>query len=69
MTQGAYYIVSETTEDRFGEADNLVDALRLARNLVQESQTGDPLLIEHDGRVVRQFVLTPEGIVEEVPVG
>jgi hypothetical protein len=68
MTRGAYYIISETTEDRFDEADSLDEALRIARSLVKESQAGDPVSIEHDGRVVRQLVLTSEGVVEEIPV-
>ena len=68
MTRGKYYIISETTEDRFDEADSLEEALRIARELVKESQAGDPVSIEHNGRVIRQFVLTPEGEVEEEPV-
>jgi hypothetical protein len=68
MTRAAYHIISETTEDRFDEADSLDEALRIARGLVKESQAGDPVSIEHNGRVIRQLVLTPEGEVEEVPV-
>ena len=68
MTRGTYYIISETTEDRFDEADSLEEALRIAGELVKESQAGDPVSIEHNGRVIRQFVLTPEGEVEEEPV-
>ena len=68
MPQGTYYIISETTEDRFDEADSLDEALRIARDLVKESQAGDPVSIEHNGRVIRQLVLTPGGEVEEEPV-
>ena len=68
MTQGTYYIVSETSEDRFDEADSLEAAVRIARDLVRESQAGDPVSIEHNGKVIRQFVLTPDGVVEEEPV-
>jgi hypothetical protein len=68
MTPGTYCIISETTEDRFDEVDSLEEALRIARELVKESQAGDPVSIEHNGRVIRQFVLTPEGEVEEEPV-
>ncbi len=68
MSQGTYYIVNETTEDRFDEADSLEEALRIARDVVKESQAGDPVSIEHNGRVIRQLVLTPEGEVEEEPV-
>jgi hypothetical protein len=69
MTRCAYYIISETTEDRFDEADSLDEAIRIARGLVKEGQAGDPISIEQNGRVIRQLVLTPEGVVEEVPVG
>ncbi len=68
MTRGSYYIISETTEDRFDEADSLDEALRIARDVVKESQAGEPVLIEYHGRVIRQLVLTPEGEVEETPV-
>jgi hypothetical protein len=63
-----YYIISETTEDRFDEVESLEDALRIARDVVKESQAGDPVSIEHNGRVIRQLVLTPNGEVEEEPV-
>jgi hypothetical protein len=69
MTRGAYYIVSETTEDRFDEAASLDEALRIARGLVKESQPGDPISIEHNGKVIRQLVLSAEGEVEEELVG
>lgn len=65
MAHGTYCIISETTEDRFDEVENLDDAIRIARGLVKESQAGDPISIEHNGRVIRQFVLTPQGVVEE----
>jgi len=68
MTRGTYYIISETTEDRFDEVDSLDEAMRIARNLVKESQGGDPISIEHNGKVIRQLVLSPDGFVEEVPV-
>jgi hypothetical protein len=68
MTRGTYYIISETTEDR-DEADSLEEALQIARELAQESESGDPVSIEHNGRVIRQLVLTPEGEVEEEAVG
>jgi hypothetical protein len=69
MSRGTYYIVSETTEDRFDEANSLDEALRIARSLVKECPAGEPISIEHDGQVIRQLVLTPEGNVEEEPVG
>jgi hypothetical protein len=69
MTRDAYYIVSETTEDRFDEADTLEEALRIARELVKEGQADGPVSVEHCGRVIRQFVLTPAGVVEDARVG
>jgi hypothetical protein len=66
--RSTYYIISETTEDRFDEVDSLDEALRIARGLVKEGQAGEPVSIEHNGRVIRQFVLTPEGQIEEAPV-
>ena len=65
MTRGTYFIVSDTTEDRFDETDSLDEAIRIARDLVKERETGDPILIEHNGRVIRQLVRTPQGVVEE----
>jgi hypothetical protein len=69
MSRSTYHIVCETTEDRFDEVDSLDEALRIARSLVKESPTGDPVSIEHNGRVIRQFVLAANGNVEEEPVG
>jgi hypothetical protein len=68
MTHGTYYIISETTEDRLDEADSLEEALQIAQELVKESQAGDPVSIEHNGRVIRQLVLTPDGEVTDEPV-
>jgi hypothetical protein len=65
MNSNAYSIISETTEDRFDETDNLADAIRIARNLVREIQTGDAISIEHRGRVIRQLVLMADGRVTE----
>jgi hypothetical protein len=65
VSHGTYYIISELTEDRFDEVDTLDDAIRVARTLVKKNPMGDPISIEHNGRVVRQFVLTSNGVVEE----
>jgi hypothetical protein len=65
MNPNAYCIISETTEDRFDEVDSLDEALRIARAVVRESQAGDPVSIEHRGRVIRQLVLMPDGRVSE----
>ena len=63
MNVNAYCIISETTEDRFDEAGSLEEAIRIARALARESQAGDPVSIEHRGRVIRQLVLMPDGRV------
>jgi len=68
MTQGTHYIISETTEDRFDESDSLEEALRVARDLVKVRQAGDPVSVKHAGRVMRRFVLIPDGEVEKEPV-
>ena len=68
MRTDLYHIISETSEDRFGETISLEEAVRLARSLVREGQTGDPVSIEHRGKVVRKLVLTPGGKVAEEEV-
>lgn len=65
MLSDAYCIISETTEDRFDETDNLEEAIRIARTLVREGPAGDPVSIEHRGKVIRQLVLMPDGRVKE----
>lgn len=65
MKPSAYCIISETTEDRFDEVDSLEEAIRIARAVACESQAGDPVSIEHRGRVIRQLVLMPDGRVAE----
>ena len=65
MNANAYCIISETTEDRFDEVDSLEEAIRVARAVARESQAGDPVSIEHRGRVIRQLVLLPDGSVSE----
>jgi hypothetical protein len=65
MNPNAYCIISELTEDRFDEAATLEEALGLARHLAREGMAGDPISIEHRGRVIRQLVLMPDGKVSE----
>ena len=65
MNPKAYCIISETTEDRFDETDSLEEAIRIARAAARQSQAGDPVSIEHRGRVIRQLVLLPDGSVSE----
>jgi hypothetical protein len=65
MTMYPYYITSENTEDRFDSTDNLQEAIRIAREVAQQGQAGDPVCIEHKGKNIRQFVLMHNGKVEE----
>ena len=65
MISDAYCIISETTEDRFDETESLEEAIRIARSPVREGQAGDPVSIKNRGKVIRQLVLMPDGMVEE----
>ena len=58
-------ITNESTEDTFDSTDNLQDAIRIAREVAQQGQAGDPVCIEHKGKNIRQFVLMPNGEVAE----
>jgi hypothetical protein len=60
-----FYIVSEDTEDTFDSADNLQDAIRIAKEVAQEAPAGEPVCIEHEGKIVWQCVLMPDGKVAE----
>ena len=65
MNMAQFHITSENTEDTFDSTDDLQDAIRIAREVVQTEQAGDPVNIEHKGMVIRQFVLMPDGKVAE----
>jgi len=69
MISNAYCIISETSEDRFDETDSLEEAIRIARSVVREGQAGEPVSIEHRGKVIRQLVLMPDAEVEEEAIG
>src|SRR5882724_2374041 len=68
MRNDLYHIISGTSEDRFDRTDTLENALRIARSVVKRvGRVEEPVLIEHRGYIIRQFVLTPEGqVVEEI---
>jgi hypothetical protein len=68
VPHAAYHIVNETTGDCFDEVDSLDEALRIARGVAKEGQAGEPGSIEHNGKVIRQLVLTADGKVEEAQV-
>lgn len=60
-----FYVNSENTEDTYDCTDNLQDAIRIAREVAQQGQAGDPVCIEHNGKNIWQFVLMPNGKVAE----
>ncbi len=64
MRTNLYHVISDATEDRFGEAESLEQALRIARSIVGEGHVGS-VGIEHQGRVIRQLIRTADGRVKE----
>ena len=60
-----FYITSENTEDTFDSTDNLLEAIRIAREVAERGQAGDPVCVEHNGKNIRQFVLMPTGKIAE----
>jgi hypothetical protein len=60
-----FHVINENTEDTLDSADDLQDAIRIAKELAQEGQAGDLVSIEHEGRIVWQFVLMPDGKVAD----
>lgn len=65
MRTDLYHIISDTSEDRFGETDSFEEAVRIAQFVAREGQTRQTVLIEHQGKVIRQLVLLPDGRVAE----
>jgi hypothetical protein len=67
MRTALYHIISGTSEDRFDRRDTLEEALCIAREVVaREGRVEEPVLIEHQGIVIREVVLRPDGKVAEV---
>jgi hypothetical protein len=60
-----FYITNESTEDTFDSTDDLQSAIRIAKEVARSGQVGDPVSIEHDGKTVKQFILAPDGRVQE----
>jgi hypothetical protein len=65
MNMVQFYINFENTEDTFDTTDNLEDAIRIAREVAQQGQAGEPVCIEHNGINIWQFVLMPDGKIAE----
>jgi hypothetical protein len=64
-----FHVINENTEDTFGSADNLPDAIRTAREAARWGRAGDLVsVLESGGQAVRQFVLLPDGTVAEQPI-
>lgn len=61
-----FCIVNENTEDTLDDADNLEDAIRLARKAATKGAAGEAVsVLESGGKAVRQFVLLQSGVVAE----
>ena len=60
-----FYVTNESTEDTFGATDDLQEAIRIAKEVAGAGPTGDLVLVESEGRGVKQFVLTKDGIIAE----
>jgi hypothetical protein len=65
MNMAQYYVRSEHTEDTFDCTDNLQDAMRIAREVAQKGEAGDPVCIQLKGMNIMQFVLLPNGKIAE----
>jgi hypothetical protein len=65
-----FHVVNESTEDTFGTADNLPDAICAAKEVARQGRAGDLVsILESGGQAVRQFVLLPDGTVAEQAIG
>jgi hypothetical protein len=70
MRTDLYQIISSTSEDCFDHTADFEEARRIARSVVErEGLVEEPVLIEHRGMVIRQFVLKPDGQVTEEVIG
>lgn len=65
MRTTLYHVVNDTDEDSFGEAADYETALSLARSAARERPSGETILIEYKGRVIRHLTLMPNGLVAE----
>jgi hypothetical protein len=69
MRKDLYHVISGTSEDRFDRTEDFEEARRIASAVARESTVEGPVLIEHHGMVIRQFVLLPDGRVAEEVIG
>jgi hypothetical protein len=64
-----FYVVNESTEDTLCSAENLSDAIRAAKEAACQGRAGDLVsVLETGGQAVRQFVLRPDGTLDEQPI-
>lgn len=64
-----FYVTNESTEDTFGETDDLQEAINIAQEVAKNGEVGDLVLVESsEGKGVKQFVRRPDGVVEDVEV-
>lgn len=64
-----FFVTNESTEDTFGATEDLQEAIQIAKEVAKAGEAGDLVLVESsDGKGVKQFMLTPEGIVAEKDV-
>lgn len=63
-----FYVTNESTEDTFGATDDLQEAIRIAKEVAEAGQAGDLVLVESEGKGVKQFVLTEDGSIAENPI-
>lgn len=60
-----FHVTNESTEDTFGVTDDIEEAVRIAKDVAAAGKPGDLVLIESEGKGVRQFVLAEDGHVAE----
>jgi hypothetical protein len=70
MRAEVYYITLENSEDQLDQANNLEEAIRLAREWAADRSIEEgPVNIEYQGLVIRQFTRRLDGTIteEEIP--
>ena len=66
MSMSSYDITNESTENTLDSAEDLQDAIRIAREAARHGQTGDPItIIESEGKSIMQFSLLSNGKIAE----
>jgi hypothetical protein len=60
-----YYVTNESSEDTFCETSDLDEAVRIAKQVASGGPVGDLVMVESEGRGLRQFTLRKDGTVAE----